>query len=65
MTKDFLNAFSIVIRDQVIMKNSVEISGLGTFKAVHQSQHQEKRADGNTVMMPPRDVIEFVPEEEG
>lgn len=47
------------------MKNSVEISGLGTFKAVHQSQHQEKRADGNTVMMPPRDVIEFVPEQEG
>jgi nucleoid DNA-binding protein len=64
MTKDFLNAFGIVIRDQIIMKNSVEISGLGTFKATHHSQHQEKRADGTTVMMPPRDTIEFVAETE-
>lgn len=62
MTKEFLTAFGIVIRDQVIMKNSVEISGLGTFKAVHHSQHLEKRADGKTVMMPPRDAIEFVAE---
>lgn len=65
MTKDFLHAFGVVIRDQIIMKNSIEVSGLGTFKAVHQSQHQEKRADGVTVMMPPRDIIEFSPEKEG
>lgn len=59
MTKDFLKAFAITIRDQVIMKNSVEIDGLGTFKAVHHSQKQEKRPDGKTVMLPPRDAIEF------
>lgn len=64
MKKEFLEAFSIVVRDQIIMKNSVEISGLGTFKAVHHSQHQEKRVDGKTVMMPPRDTIEFVAEME-
>ncbi len=63
MTKDFLQAFGIVIRDQIIMKNSVEISELGIFKPVHHSQHQEKRADGKTVMMPPRDAIEFTPED--
>ncbi len=65
MTKEFLQAFSVVVRDQIIMKNSVEISGLGTFKAVHFSQQQEQRADGVTVMMPPRDAIEFVADDEG
>ena len=65
MTKDFLKAFGIVIRDQIIMKNSVEVEGLGTFKAVHHSQSQEKRADGTTVMLPPRDTIEFTAENKG
>lgn len=65
MTKDFLKAFGIVIRDQIIMKNSVEVSGLGTFKAVHRNQKQEKRADGSTVMLPPRDAIEFKADNKG
>jgi len=65
MTKEFLEAFSIVVRDQIIMKNSVDISGFGTFKSTHYSQQQEQRADGVTVMMPPRDAIEFVPDIEG
>lgn len=65
MTKDFLKAFGIVIRDQIIMKNSIEVEGLGTFKAVHHSQSQEKRADGTTVMLPPRDTIEFTAENKG
>jgi nucleoid DNA-binding protein len=65
MTKDFLKAFGIVIRDQIIMKNSIEINGLGTFKSVHHSQSQEKRADGKTVMLPPRDTIEFTAEPKG
>lgn len=65
MTKDFLKAFGIVIRDQIIMKNSIEVSGLGTFKAVHHNQKQEKRADGTTVMTPPKDTIEFNVEQKG
>lgn len=64
MRKEFLQAFSEVIRDQIIMKNSVEVSGLGTFKSAHFSQQQETRADGVTIMMPPRDAIEFVPQQE-
>lgn len=59
MTKEFLKAFGITIRDQIIMKNSVEIEGLGTFRAEHTSQRQEKRADGSLVMQPPKDSIEF------
>lgn len=55
----------MVIRDQIIMKNSVEIDGLGTFKAVHKNQKQEKRADGTNIMVPPKDVIEFTAERKG
>ena len=62
MTKEFLKAFGVVIRDQVMMKKTVKISGLGTFKVVHFNQHQEQRADGTSVMMPPRDAIEFIAE---
>ena len=62
MTKEFLEAFSVVIRDQVMIKKTVEISGLGTFKVVHFNQQQEQRADGTSVMMPPRDAIEFIAE---
>ncbi len=65
MTKDFLKAFGVVIRDQMIMKNTVEITGLGTFKSVHYNQKQERTADGSTVMMPPRDAIEFKAEQKG
>ena len=60
MTKKFLEAFSSVIKDQIIMKNSVNISGLGTFNAVHISQKQEQKSDGSTTMTPPKDIIEFV-----
>lgn len=59
MTKDFLKAFGITIRDQIIMKNSMEVDGLGVFKAEHTSQRQEKRADGVYIMLPPKDSIEF------
>ncbi|MAO66452.1 MAG: hypothetical protein CL666_15785 [Balneola sp.] len=65
MTDEFIETLGIVLRDQIIMKNSVEIKGLGTFKPVHQNQKQEKRADGTNVMMPPKDTIEFTPENKG
>ena len=59
MTKDFLHALGITIRDQIIMKNSIEIEGLGVFSTEHKSQKEEKRADGKTVMLPPKDSITF------
>lgn len=59
MTKAFLKSFGITIRDQLIMKNSVEIKGLGTFKAEHIAQKQETLADGRVVMNPPKDTIQF------
>lgn len=65
MTDEFLETLGIVIRDQIIMKNSVEIKGLGTFKAVHHNQKQEKNTAGNNVMYPPKDTIEFTAENKG
>lgn len=65
MTDELLKTLGIVIRDQIIMKNTVEINGLGTFKAVHYNQKQEKRADGSNVMVPPKDTIEFTAEKKG
>lgn len=59
MTKAFLKVFGITIRDQIIMKNSVEVKGLGVFRAEHTSQEQEKKVDGTIVMLPPKDSIEF------
>lgn len=65
MTKEFLETLGIVIRDQIIMKNTVEVKGLGTFKPVHHNQRQEKRADGSNMVMPPKDTIEFTAENKG
>ncbi|HET8864692.1 MAG TPA: HU family DNA-binding protein [Gracilimonas sp.] len=65
MTKEFLETLGIVIRDQIIMKNTVEVKGLGTFKPVHHNQRQEKRADGSNMVMPPKDTIEFTAEHKG
>lgn len=62
MTDEFLETLGIVIRDQIIMKNSVQINGLGTFNPVHKNQVQEKNADGKNVMLPPKDSIEFTSE---
>ncbi len=65
MTDKFLEALGVVIRDQIIMKNSVEVNELGTFKPVHYNQKQEKRADGTNVMLPPKDTIEFTSAKKG
>lgn len=65
MEKEFLDALGVVIRDQIIMKNTVQIKGLGTFKPVHHNQRQDKRADGVNIMRPPKDTIEFEAEKKG
>ncbi|MEO1021494.1 MAG: HU family DNA-binding protein [Bacteroidota bacterium] len=65
MSKEFVEAFGTLIRDQIIMKNSVEIEGLGVFKAQHNTQRQDRLANGTTVMLPPSDTIEFSAEKKG
>lgn len=51
------------MRTALVKKNDVQLKGLGTFKLVHEKQHQKQYKDGQVVLMPPQDKIEFIPEE--
>lgn len=61
MKKEFLTAFTDIIRDQIVRKNEIEIQGLGTFKQRHINQNQQQHTNGQVVMLPPKDVIKFIP----
>lgn len=50
------------IRDLLLEQQTVNIDGLGNFSRVHVKQHQEKHQNGQVVMMPPKDIIEFTAE---
>jgi nucleoid DNA-binding protein len=65
MDKKFIKAFREVVREEIVKKNTVEIDGLGRFEIVHNKQHQKKMDDGQVLMMPPQDVVEFTPEKTG
>jgi len=64
MDKVFLQAFSEVIREEVTSKNDVQLDGIGRFQFEHQKQFQKQYDNGRVVMMPPKDTITFVPENE-
>lgn len=62
MDQTFLNAFSEIVREQISHKNEIEVEGLGAFCYRHRKQYQKQYDDGRVVMMPPEDVITFIPE---
>ena len=62
MDKEFLTAFTDIIREQVAQKNEIRIQDLGTFKKDHRKQFQQQRSNGQVVMMPPKDTIKFLPD---
>lgn len=62
MDSKFLKAFADVVREEVARKNKVELDGIGVFKFKHQKQFQRQYDNGRVVMMPPKDTITFVPE---
>jgi nucleoid DNA-binding protein len=62
MDKEFLRAFSEVVREEVTQKNNVQLEGIGRFKLEHKKQFQKQFDSGRVVMMPPKDTITFVPE---
>lgn len=62
MEKEFIHAFSEVIREQIDLKHNITIEGLGVFKFSHQKQFQQRYDDGRVVMMPPKDHITFIPD---
>jgi len=65
MDKNFVRAFREIIREEIIKKNVVELENLGRFEVVHNKQYQKKLEDGQVVMMPPEDIVVFIPEKTG
>ena len=62
MDKEFLKAFSEVVREEVASKNEVQLEGIGRFQFKHKKQFQKQYDNGRVVMMPPKDTITFIPE---
>ncbi|MEL7833301.1 HU family DNA-binding protein [Fodinibius sp. Rm-B-1B1-1] len=62
MDKEFLQAFSEIVREEVSRKNDVYLEGIGRFAFEHQKQFQKQFDSGRVVMMPPKDTITFIPE---
>lgn len=62
MDEAFVKAFSEVVREQISKKSEVKLKGLGVFKAKHCKQLQQQHEDGRVVMLPPRDIITFIPD---
>lgn len=62
MKEDFIKAFVEVLREEVACKNKIILDGVGTFKFYHRRQFQKQFEDGRVVMMPPKDTVTFIPE---
>lgn len=62
MEPKFIKKFKEVIREQIAQNNRIHIDGFGEFQKVHISQSQKKLQDGQIVIEPPRDIIDFKPE---
>ncbi|WP_171032885.1 HU family DNA-binding protein [Fodinibius saliphilus] len=62
MDNEFIKAFSEVVREEVIRKNEVQVDGIGSFQFEHRKQFQKQHENGRVVMMPPKDTINFEPE---
>lgn len=65
MNSTFIKAFKEVLREEIIKENTVALDGLGRFEVVHEKQHQEKLDNGQVLMIPPKDVVVFTPENMG
>ena len=61
--QETIDAFVRVLRRKLEAGESVEVPGLGTFSVEHQPSHRRERPDGEDEMVPPRDVVQFTPEQ--
>ncbi len=62
MDREFIKAFTEVIREQITQNKEIKLNGVGIFRPGHRKQFQQQQKDGRVVMMPPKDEIEFIPE---
>jgi nucleoid DNA-binding protein len=60
ITEDQLsNALVAAVRDALIEGHRIDVPGLGTFDVRHVPSKVERADDDSSVMIPPRDVVEF------
>jgi nucleoid DNA-binding protein len=52
----------VVVREALVRGETIEVPGLGRFHVHHQPSQIEEQADGQVLMIPPRDEVAFVPE---
>ena len=55
----FLKSFKDCFRDRLMANDTIRLNGLGEFSLSHIHQKEETKADGQVVMMPPRNQIIF------
>ena len=55
-------AMAATIADILREHRQVSVKGLGTFSVQHQKQDHVKEKDGRILLIPPTDVITFIPE---
>lgn len=65
MDSKFIKAFKEIVREEIVKRNIIQIEGFGKFELMHQKQFQKKGADGQTLMMPPKDIVVFTPDKRG
>lgn len=57
-TRQLARALADVLNEALAQNQTVDVPGLGTFRRRHRPGHVVERG-GQTVMLPPADVIEF------
>lgn len=61
--KETIAAFVRILRRKLEQGETVEVPDLGTFMVTHQPSEVKEDPDGETYMAPPRDVVQFEPEQ--
>jgi nucleoid DNA-binding protein len=63
MQDELTQQLAQLIRDELLKNNQVEIKGLGIFSRKHIPAEEETKPDGTIMLHPPKDTIEFEPNE--
>ena len=56
-----LETMARLVRDKLVEGDSAHVPHLGTFSVERRPSHMETDDEGRSVMVPPRDVIQFDP----
>ncbi len=65
MDEHHIEKISTLIKERLLVGESVLLEGIGTFSRIHEPQHFNRDEKGGTVAHPPKDTIQFCPEELG